>query len=185
MSNANVLYAVSSGFLVNHKPDPSKFCDLENCLINNSKYKVLNCGHSFHEDCLINMRKTCIYCTEFYSNKINEISNSFNESLKSDIDDDDYGSDNDDNENDTGNDDGDDDDDGDNSNKYFLDKDHYIQSINELRILANTSSYPPSSSSSSSSSPSFLPLSNINNLCEHISLIKAVINIIYIVIRIN
>ena len=91
---------VPSGFLVtNHKPNPNKFCDLESCSINNSNYKVLNCGHSFHEICLNAMGSSCVYCMEFYTKKINEITLSFNCGLNSDVDvDDDIGDDDDDNE---------------------------------------------------------------------------------------
>jgi len=125
---------VPLGFLVtNHKPNPNKFCDLESCSINNSNYKVLNCGHSFHEICLNAMGSSCVYCMEFYIKKINEITLSFNYGLNSDVDvNGDIGDDDDDNENIEE----DDDDNEDINNDYTFNNN---QMINELKILANRS----------------------------------------------
>ena len=119
---------IPSGFLVtNHRPNPNKFCDLENCTINDSNHKVLNCGHSFHEICIGAMDSGCVYCMEFYTKKINEITLS---DVDGDVDDDN------DNYNENIEEEDDDDDDG-IDNNYIFNNDHYIQMINELRILAN------------------------------------------------
>ena len=78
----------------------------------------MNCRHSFHEICLNSIGSNCIYCVEFYTKKINEITLSFNYGLNSDVD-----VDNDNNE--------DIEEDNDEiNNDYTFNNDNYIQMIN-------------------------------------------------------
>lgn len=93
------------------EPDPRLACDLAECEIDdNSAWRRLNCGHSFHNDC-VSLVAECPICTPLLIDKIQSLAIAFNAELMADKE---QGHpDEEDGDGDNGDDDGDDDDDDD------------------------------------------------------------------------
>ncbi|RHZ89109.1 hypothetical protein Glove_19g437 [Diversispora epigaea] len=79
--------AIPLGYHSSHLPNQNQFCDYENCdFIFNTNGIVLICGHAYHEECFDRIGLKCQYCFEYLSVSIDELSHSFNEQLKMNID---------------------------------------------------------------------------------------------------
>jgi hypothetical protein len=73
------------GYFSKNPPDLRKACDFRDCNVDDVNIEVLNCGHSYHIICLNDNDGSCIYCMDYFSSKINELTLSYNERLSSDI----------------------------------------------------------------------------------------------------
>ena len=76
------MFAYGNSF-AGSEPDPSVACDLKTCLVqdNFEEYMRLNCGHSFHEDCLQRRSTThvlCPICHPLLLRKIEQLSTTMN-----------------------------------------------------------------------------------------------------------
>src|SRR5690349_10123320 len=72
-----------------HSTKPSqadRFCDLLDCYIHNGDGLVLPCGHAYHSECFAKINLQCLYCFEYLSKSITELSASYNERLEMDND---------------------------------------------------------------------------------------------------
>ncbi|RHZ84376.1 hypothetical protein Glove_82g91 [Diversispora epigaea] len=79
--------AIPLGYHSSHLPNQNKFCDYENCdFIFNTNGIVLICGHAYHEECFDRIGLKCQYCFDYLSASIDELTHSFNEWLKMNID---------------------------------------------------------------------------------------------------
>ncbi|RHZ76961.1 hypothetical protein Glove_187g6 [Diversispora epigaea] len=79
--------AIPLGYHSSHLPNQNKFCDYENCdFIFNTNGIVLICGHAYHEECFDRIGLKCQYCFDYLSASIDELTHSFNERLKMNID---------------------------------------------------------------------------------------------------
>ncbi|RHZ86530.1 hypothetical protein Glove_50g9 [Diversispora epigaea] len=79
--------AIPLGYHSSHLPNQNQFCDYENCdFIFNTNGIVLICRHAYHEECFDRIGLKCQYCFEYLSASIDELSHSFNERLKMNID---------------------------------------------------------------------------------------------------
>ncbi|RHZ49796.1 hypothetical protein Glove_511g6 [Diversispora epigaea] len=79
--------AIPLGYHSFHLPNQNKFCDYENCdFIFNTNGIVLICGHAYHEECFDRIGLKCQYCFDYLSASIDELTHSFNERLKMNID---------------------------------------------------------------------------------------------------
>jgi hypothetical protein len=63
-----------------HPPSQNQFCDYCSNTSNHYGY-VLICGHAYHHECFIRMGSKCVYCFEYLSSSIDELTKSFNERL--------------------------------------------------------------------------------------------------------
>ena len=79
--------ALPLGYHSSHSPNQNQFCDYENCdFIFNTNGIVLICGHAYHEECFNRIGLKCQYCFNYLSASIDELTYSFNERLKMNID---------------------------------------------------------------------------------------------------
>jgi hypothetical protein len=79
--------ALPLGHHSNQPPKPNCFCDASECenpfLISGS---VKLCGHAYHDDCWNKLNCICVYCHNYLSDSIDELSKSYNKRLEMDND---------------------------------------------------------------------------------------------------
>ncbi|CAH1768856.1 1507_t:CDS:2, partial [Entrophospora sp. SA101] len=79
--------ALPLGHHSNQSPEPNHFCDASECenpfLISGS---VKLCGHAYHDDCWNKLNCICVYCHNYLSDSIDELSKSYNKRLEMDND---------------------------------------------------------------------------------------------------
>ena len=72
--------ALPTSYSSSHPPSQSQFYDY--CSNTFNPYGcVLICGHAYHHECFIRIRSKCIYCLEYLSSSVDELTKSFNERL--------------------------------------------------------------------------------------------------------
>ncbi len=63
-------------------PQTNNFCDATECANSQSNGRVMSCGHAYHDECWTRLNFLCIYCHDYLSNFIDELTKSYNKRLK-------------------------------------------------------------------------------------------------------